>query len=387
MSDSQEPAQTDAMPPPPTAAVAMDVGWTSQGITRRRTDQVTMSDRAAGGANVTARDVAALAGVSVGTVSNVVNRPDKVTSSTLHRVEEAMTQLGWSRNQIAQQLRGGRGTAIGAVVAELSPHTVRLLDSIEADLAIAGVTLQITTSGHDPQRELDRIELFTQQRVRGILLSRVQNFYHLHLNRLSKLGIPLVVLGQHSSTTDLCSVAGDGSAGGRLAVAHLVAAGHQRLAVVGGRADNHYVLARVAGARAATPSTVSLTVHPSDTYDVRAGTDAAQTIAAMPASERPTAVFAINDLIASGLLRGLQSAGLQIPSDIAIVGYDDLPVAQTASVSLTTIRNPYLDVARRATNLLLDEVAAADTGGNHTHQLHRLGPELVVRDSTAEYRL
>ena len=294
-----------------------------------------------------------------------------------------MAQLGWSRNQIAQQLRGGRSAVIGAVVVELSPHTVRLLDSIEADLSVAGVTLQITTSAHDRQRELDRIELFMEQRVRGILLSPVQNFYHLHLNRLSKLNIPLVLLGQHSATTDLCSVTGDDEAGGRLAVAHLVAGGHRRITVVGGRADNHHVLARLAGARSVTPPAASLSVHPTDTYDVRAGTDAALTIAGLPASERPTAVFAINDLIASGLVQGLTSAGLRIPADIAIVGYDDLPIAQTASVALTTIRNP--DVAHRATSLLLEEIAAADSGASHTHLQLRLSPELVVRDSTARH--
>ncbi|HEY5979516.1 MAG TPA: LacI family DNA-binding transcriptional regulator [Microlunatus sp.] len=331
----------------------------------------------------TARDVAALAGVALGTVSNVVNRPDKVAPSTLHRVEEAMTQLGWSRNQIAQQLRGGRSAAIGAVVVELSPHTVRLLDSIEADLSVAGVTLQITTSAHDRQRELDRIELFMEQRVRGILLSPVQSFYHLHLSRLSKLNIPLVLLGQHSATSDLCSVTGDDEAGGRLAVAHLVAGGHRRITAVGGRADNHHVRARLAGARSATPPAASLTVHPTDTYDVRAGTEAALTVAALPASERPTAVFAINDLIASGLMRGLTSAGFRIPADIAIVGYDDLPIAQTTAVPLTTIRNP--DVAHRATSLLLEEIAAADSGTSHTHHQLRLTPELVVRDSTAGY--
>src|SRR4051812_48986840 len=120
---------------------------------------------------VTVRDVATLARVSVGTVSNVVNHPDRVSPEKHQRVEQAIAQLGWSRNQIAQQLRGGRSTAVGAVVVELSPHTIRLLDSIEADLAAAGLTLQITTSAHNSQRELERIELFAQQRVRGILLS------------------------------------------------------------------------------------------------------------------------------------------------------------------------------------------------------------------------
>jgi LacI family transcriptional regulator len=331
---------------------------------------------------ITVHEVATLAGVSVGTVSNVVNHPTKVSPETLQRVRAAMTQLGWTPDQVAQQLRGGRSTAIGAVVVELSPHTVRLLDSIDGDLTQAGLSLQITTSAHDPHRELDRIELFAQQRVRGVLLSPVQDSYQLHLDHLNKIGIPLVLLGREAATPNVCSASVDDIAGGRLAVAHLVAFGHRRIAAVGGRADNHHVRARIAGAMAATAGTASLTVYSTDTYDVQAGIQAARAMAATPADERPTAVFAINDLIAIGLQRGLRLSGLRIPEDVSIVGYDDLPLAQTGPVPLTTIRNPHLVIARRATSLLLREIADADTGATHTHTQLQLEPDLVVREST-----
>jgi LacI family transcriptional regulator len=331
---------------------------------------------------VTARDVADLAGVSVGTVSNVVNRPDRVSPKVLERVHDAMSQLGWSRNQVAQQLRGGRSSAIGAVVVELSPHTVGLIDAIERALVSTGFTLQVTTTGHDWQREMDRVELFAEQRVRGILLSPVQNFYEFQLNRLESLQIPLVVLGRAPRTTDLCAVSSDDAAGGRLVINHLVERGHRRIAMVGGRADNYQVRTRLAGARDAAPADVALTVLSSDTYDAAAGQHAAAQIAAL-GENSPTALFAINDLVAIGLQHGLQSAGIRVPTDISVVGYDDISFAQTAPIALTTIRNPHLQVAQEATGLLLAKITAIDTGAPHRHQQILVQPELVIRESTA----
>lgn len=336
-----------------------------------------------GPGRVTAREVAALAGVSLGTVSNALNRPEKVAPATLQRITEAATQLGWSRDQIAQQLRGGRSAAIGAVFVELSPHTVRMLTAVEADLAAEGFTVQITTSADDPQREFERIDLFSQQRVRGVLLSPVHDFYPAQLDRLRKLGIPIMLLGRHPAVTGVCSVTGDDVLGGRLAAEHLLSQGHRRLRVVGGRADNHHVQARLAGVQTAVPPRASLTIQPTDTYDVEAGIDAAATIAALPVGERPTAVIVINDLIAIGLIRGLQLARLRVPTDISVIGYDDLAISQAAAVPLTTIRNPHLAVAHRAASLLLQEIRDTEDGVNHTHQQFLVEPQLVVRESTA----
>jgi len=336
-------------------------------------------------ARVTVREVAALAGVSTGTVSNVLNHPDLVTDDTVRRVDEAIEQLGWIRHQGAGQIRGGRSAALGVVVAELSPHTIELLEVLEDHLDGKGFVQQVVTSAHRPEREIQRIELFEQQRVRGILLSPMHS-YETYLHRLNQLRIPMVILGQPSPSGRLCSISGDDQAGGQLAVSHLVELGHRRIAVVGGTVTTHQVAARVAGARRALTSDASLTLVQTSDHDIVAGLTAARHIVEDRANPPPTAVFAINDSVAIGVQRGLQSAGLRVPEDVAVVGYDDSKLAQTAPVALTTVRVSNADLGRHAARLLLDEIAETEAGTPHVHRQIRLQPELVLRRSTAAVR-
>ena len=334
------------------------------------------TDRAA---RVTAREVAALAGVSLGTVSNVMNRPDKVAPETLRRVKEASERLGWTLHQGAKQMRGGRSAAIGAVVARLNPHTIELLEVVDQVLDENGFVLQFATSAYQPDREMKRVELFEQQRVRGIIISPTQD-YEAHLPRLRQLDIPLVMLGPASH--GLCSVFGDGVAGGRLAAAHLIENGHRRIAVVGGAAPSDQVQARISGARLALTSDATLQVLSTKEYDISTGVAIAERLARCGVDERPTGVLAINDSIAIGLQRGFLSAGISVPGDVAVIGYDDGELARIAPVALTTIRVSSADLGRQAARLLLEEIASADSEQPHVHQQLRVQPELVVREST-----
>ncbi|NUR10145.1 MAG: LacI family DNA-binding transcriptional regulator [Nocardioidaceae bacterium] len=334
------------------------------------------ADRAA---RVTAREVAALAGVSVGTVSNVVNRPDKVAPETLRRVREASERLGWTLHQGAQLLRGGRSAAIGAVVAQLNPHTIELLDVVERALDESGFVLQVATSAYRPDREMKRVELFEQQRVRGIIISPTQD-YEAHLPRLRQLDIPLVMLG--GASNGLCSVVGDGVTGGRLAAAHLIENGHRRIAVVGGAAPSDQVQARVSGVRLALTPDATLQVLPTTDYGISAGLTVAEHLARCRPDERPTGVVAINDSIAIGVQRGFRAAGISVPGDVAVIGYDDGELARIAPVPLTTVRVSSADLGHQAARLLLEEIACADSGVPHVHRQLRLQPELVVREST-----
>lgn len=338
------------------------------------------------GKRVTVREVAALAGVSASTVSNVLNHPHRVLPETVRRVEAAMTELGWTRNQIAQQLRGGsRSLAVGAVIVELAPNTVELLDVIRRALDGSGYVLQITSSNRQLQHESRQIELFEQQRVRGMLVSPIHD-HHSYLHRLRRLEIPVVVLGRESASGDLCTVTTDDFSGGRIAVEYLSQLGHRQIAVVGGTSVNPHVQARRTGAQAGLRAGASLTILSTDRYDEDAGLDAAHRIGAQAEHDRPTAVFAINDRVAVGLQRGLQLAGLRIPADISIIGYDDIPQARTAPVALTTIHNPHDRIGAEAAALLLEEIASADTQVTHVHRHLLLQPELIVRDSTGKSR-
>jgi LacI family transcriptional regulator len=343
------------------------------------------SGKAGNRAKVTVKEVAALAGVSTGTVSNVLNHPDMVSADTVSRVNRAIEELGWIRHQGAGQIRGGRSAAVGVVVAEFGPHTIELLKVLENYLEAHGFIQQVVTSAYQPDREVERIELFEQQRVRGIIISPVQE-YAPYLHRLAQLEIPLVLLGQESITKQLCSVSGDDEAGGRLAVQHLLETGHRRIAVVGGKDATHQVRGRIAGARQALAGGAELTVVETADHDIPAGIAAAQHLAGLRVDERPSAVLAINDSIAVGLQRGLQCANIRIPEDIAVVGYDDSELAQAAPVALTTVRVSNVEMGRHAAELLLDEIASNESGGLHVHRQVRLRPELVLRDSTDHTR-
>lgn len=333
------------------------------------------------GKTVTVKDVAARAGVSIGTVSNVVNRPEKVSAATVRRVQEAIRKLGWTPHQGAQQLGGGRSAAVGVVVGRLSPHTIEVLDGVQEAFEDSGLVVQVMISEQEPEREISSVELFEQQRARGILLSPAQD-YQPHLQRLRQLDIPLVLFGLASTIPDLCSVSGDDVAGGRLAAAHLVERGHRHLAVVGGTASTQQVQDRIAGARSAVGAGARLDVIRTTEYDTRAGLAAADHLAGLPAGQRPTAVFAINDSIALGVQRGLQAAGLDVPGDVAVIGYDDSDIAQTAPVSLTTIRVSNERLGRWAARLLLEELTVAGEAARHQHRQRRLEPKLIIRDST-----
>ena len=185
---------------------------------------------------------------------------------------------------------------------------------------------------------------------------------------------------------DYCTGAVDDVEGGRLAVAHLVELGHQRIAFVGGPSTLQQVRDRSLGAQLAASrltAASSLLTFSTSRLDTESGVRAAGEIAVMPDTERPTAVFAANDLLAIGLLQGFVTQGLRVPEDIALIGYDDIIFAASAAVPLSSIRQPRQLLGRRAAELLFAEVDALDKDLPHEHQHVQFVPELVVRRSTA----
>ena len=174
--------------------------------------------------------------------------------------------------------------------------------------------------------------------------------------------------------------------GGRLAVQHLLDQGHTHIALVGGPGDLQQVRDRRLGAELARSQhgNAQLLVISTPNLDAASGVAAAGELAALPAVERPTAVFAANDLLAIGLLQGLVTSGLRVPEDVALLGYDDISFAASAAVPLSSVRQPSRDIGRRAAELLLAEIAAAEQDEPHEHEAVRFQPELVVRRSSIQ---
>lgn len=332
--------------------------------------------------NASVKDVAAAAGVSLGTVSNVLNRPDRVASATREKVERAMADLGFVRNESARSLRAGRTRALAYVMLDATnPFFTDVAQGIEHAAEGAELSLFLCNSDSRTSRELTHLEHLEQQRVQGILITPVEPDSP-SLDAIARRGTPLVIVDRIRKGNDFCSVAVDDVLGGRLAVEHLLDRGHRRVAFVGGPLSIGQVADRYEGARLAWQAAglpeEDLTLLASDSLTVASGRSAGERLAGIPSRRRPTAAFCANDLVALGLLQQATSAGLHVPDRLAIVGYDDIDFAAAAAVPLTSVRQPRQELGQAAADLVLDEA----TSSGHQHQQVVFTPELVARAST-----
>jgi LacI family transcriptional regulator len=326
--------------------------------------------------------VATRANVSVGTVSNVLNRPQKVSSDTVARVTAAITELGFIRNDAARQLRAGRSKTVGLIVLDVrNPFFTDLARGAEDKAAEAGLSVILGNSDEDVVREASYLDLFDQQRVHGLLISPFGDVEH-RLEQLRSRGIPAVLVDRVSAS-GFSSVSVDDIAGGRLAAQHLVDIGSRRIAFVGGPIEILQVRDRLVGTRAVVDAHpgVSLEVVPTAALTVIEGRRIGLQIRQLPPEKRPDAIFAANDLVALGVLQALMMQGdssCRVPEDIALIGYDDIDFASAAVVSLSSIRQPSSLLGQTAVEILLEE---ADDPTLPPRQVE-FQPELVVRETT-----
>lgn len=328
------------------------------------------------------KEVAARARVSLGTVSNVLNRPEVVSPRTRERVEAAMAELGFVRNESARQLRAGQSSVVAYVVLDAAnPFFTDVARGIEEVVERAGLSLFICDTHESAERETAYLQHLEQLRVQGVLITPVDGGAP-QIASLIARGTPVVVVDRGDDEGRNCSVDVDDVLGGRLAAEHLLDLGHTRIAFIGGPDHLGQVRDRREGTAAAMHDAGrpqrDLTVVGTVALTVAEGREAASRIAGMASSRRPTAAVCGNDLVALGLLQGCVELGLRVPDDLAIVGYDDIEFAAAAAVPLTSVRQPRLDLGRTAARLLMDEA----TNPEHVHERRRFTPELVARAST-----
>ncbi|MFC4121929.1 LacI family DNA-binding transcriptional regulator [Nonomuraea zeae] len=327
------------------------------------------------------KEVARLAGVSVGTVSNVLNRPEMVAPETRQRVQDAVSQLGYVRNGSARQLRAGRSRSIGVVALDLAnPFFIDVLRGVESAAQSAGLTVMVFNSSKEAAREARLLETFEEQRPLGVLITPVNDSgQQERLGRLMARGIPVVLFDSSTRHEHGCAVSVDDVLGGRLAGQHLRERGHRHIAYAGGPFTVRQVEDRHQGLAAELTPADTLTVIPLPDLTIATGRTAGSQIADLPAGARPTAVFCANDLVALGVLQELTQRGLRVPGDVAILGYDDIDFAAAAAVPLSSIRQPRVQLGHTAALMLLEE-ANQPAGHEHRHVIFR--PDLVARSST-----
>jgi len=328
------------------------------------------------------RDVAARAGVSVGTVSNVLNRRDAVSPTTRERVLAAIADLGFVRNESDRQLRAGYSRTIGLVVLDIAnPFFTDLARGVEEVANAQGLAVILCNSDDMTAKEAAHLDILAEQRVQGVLITPTAELSPA-IDALRARDVPVILVDRRAPGPDRCSVAVDDVHGGRLAAEHLLERGHVRIAFVGGHSNLPQVRERSTGVTSAVRellrSDQTLTILEHEELTVSGGRNAGGRIVGMSASSRPTAAICANDLVALGLLQEMVRHGVRVPEEFAIVGYDDIDFAAAAAVPLSSVRKPRQELGRRAAELLLDEARNPD----HMHEQLLFEPTLVVRESS-----
>ncbi|MET8976375.1 LacI family DNA-binding transcriptional regulator [Streptomyces sp. NPDC004539] len=330
------------------------------------------------------KDVAREAGVSLGTVSNVLNRPEIVAATTRTRVLSVIDSLGYVRAEGAR-LRESASRVLAVMVPDLTnPFFAALASGVERAAREAGLSVMVCTGARDPAESARHMALMSSHQVRGAVLSCGEGI-GTTVSAFRRNAVPFVVADQHAPQPGASSVGVDDVTGGRLAVRHLVERGHRSIVHVSGPDRLQQIRDRRRGARAAVTAAglapTALRELSCDGLTVAAGREAGHRVLAL--ADRPTAVLCANDLLALGVMQALYTAGLRIPDDIALVGHDDIEFAGSAVVPLTTVARPAAAMGLHAGRLLVEDTCG---GGPREPRHVVLRPELVVRESTGGCR-
>lgn len=322
-----------------------------------------MSDVAA--PRPTIKDVAKRAGVSVSTVSYVMNDSGPVADGTRARVLAAVAELGYAPNQSARSLKRGRVASMGLIVPDLRNQFFALIAEGVVDAAQASdVLVVLCATDASEEREAYFSTLLRTQRLDGVIYLSGTGVSPGALVELTAQR-SVVFVDERLVGIDVPFVGSDNRRGAREAMAHVLAAGHTRVAIVGGPPALWSAEQRLAGYREALaaagldPDTVPVVAGD---YRQASGVAAAERLLAGPT--RPTAVVCANDLMAIGVLEHCRAAGLRVPDDVSVTGFDDVPLAALLASPLTTVRQPAREMGRDAARLLLAHIAgtAGDAG-------------------------
>ena len=329
------------------------------------------------------KDVARLAGVSVTTVSHVLNKTRSVLPATQERVQEAVQTLGYVPSAVARSLKTQATHTIGMLVPDNSnPYFAELVRAVEDACFAAGYALLLCNTDNDAGRQQVYLDVLSQKRVDGLIVASTSDDA-LMSQHLVQTALPMVLIDRAIAGLERPCVQTDHVQGGMLATQHLMALGRKRIACVGGPQDLQSSEQRVQGWRQA----LQLVGLPSDLlvhgdFTVNGGYVAMQRLLRDPSADRPTAVFACNDLMAMGALRAVHEAGLQVPRDVAVVGYDDIELASYTQPALTTVAQPTRAMAQQALAWLLERIQAGRSAEPAAASTQMLVPALVTRESS-----
>lgn len=329
------------------------------------------------------RDVAALAGVHTATASRALNPATRalVSDETAARVTAAAARLGYTVNPIARSLKTNRSNSVGVVIPDLTnplfPPIIRGIDDV---LSVAGYSVLLVNTDNNKERESAQVASLRARLVEGLIVATAL-LDDPFLTQLSAERFPLVLINRKMATPGLASVSGDDASGIYLAVRHLADLGHRRIGHLAGPQATSTGRVRLQAYRQALqdlglPHSNDLVVECSAWSEDEGARGMSELLQRDP---ELTAVLAGNDLLALGCYDLLRARSIRCPEQISIVGFNDIPIAEKLTPSLTTIRIPHYEIGAESAQLLLTHMR----GGNHTSVKSILLPlELIVRDSS-----
>ncbi len=331
--------------------------------------------------DVTMADIAEKAGVSTNTVSRALHDKPDINDQTKEKILQIADELNYQPNRLAQGLRSSRTFTLGVVVADIqNPFFSGLLKGIEKAARGQRYSVIVQDTDEEYENEKSAVRTMLAEQIDGLLITPVQTDKQTIID-LKESGLPFVLLGRHFDGLDTHYVVTDDVQGAFIATEHLIDRGHERIAVIAGPDHISSSVERLKGYKQALEEH-GLPVRESfilpGTVTMEEGYETTEELLAL--DPQPTAVICYSDFVAFGVIKAAREAGLEIPEDLAVVGYDDIFFSTCAEVPLTTVRIPKEKLGKRAFHTLIDLIE--DNDAETPLKQIKLDTELVIRNST-----
>lgn len=329
------------------------------------------------------RDVARLAGVSTATVSRVINESGFVADELKERVRRAMAELNYRPNNLARSFRQNRSFMIALMISDISnPFFTSLVRGVEDVVKEGGLNLLLCNTDEDPDKERSYVEVLIGNRIDGVIMAPTGKAQE-SVEAFGRHGIPVVFIDRHLPGIKVDAVLLDNVSGAYQATAHLLRLGHRRVGIITGLETVSTSQEREEGYRRAL---ADFGITPDERLIARGnsriegGIRQTQALLSLPPDVRPTALFTSNNLLTIGAMRALREAGVKVPHEMAVVGFDEFESTPIIDPPLTVVAQPTYEIGMRAAKRLFKHLRGEVRSDNRPVVV-RLKPQLIVRES------
>lgn len=334
---------------------------------------------------ITIKDIARKSGVSHSTVSRALSGNSLISPETTERIRRVAEEMGYRPSAAARTLKTNRSRVLGVIVSSIDdPFFGEILFGIEASAQVGGYSLFIAAAGHDPVRERNIVQTMMEQRTDGVIICS-SSFGADQGRQLLEYGFPVVMVNHQAAENFYYSIYHDDVDGSRQITRHLIELGHKRIAYLGNSLSGRTTLDRLSGFQMEMDHW-GLPVPEENIYHV-AGNDPQQGLESLDyflaLKNRPTAIVCFNDMLAIGVLKGCNQAGIKTPEDLSVTGFDNITFSAFTNPPLTTFDQPKQSIGAEAAQLLLDLLNSDEREMRQTQKVKVLKGNLLVRNSTS----